>query len=208
MIKAHKLHHFLLNPSIIVKFLALYDANRNQHLKPGNNKTRSYSRGSNPQFLTKCSRVSLDGSFHGCYSINSCLLLTTHKCEALPHRSELHHTRLENCNNSVLEFLLCIQTLIGSINAVGEPIVAREHLDVILKGLLFLRISNRRSTLSLASLDLYQFRKLRHFFSVKKPALIIFRKRTISSTTANLTISSILSNIIPASTSSQFILTQ
>lgn len=38
VIKAHKLHHFLLNPSILVKFLALDDANCNRHLKPG--KTR------------------------------------------------------------------------------------------------------------------------------------------------------------------------
>jgi len=47
-------------------------------------------------------------------------------------RSKLRHTRLESY---VFEFLLKIQTLIGSIHAIGESISYREHLNVILEGL-------------------------------------------------------------------------
>ncbi|MCH91006.1 hypothetical protein A2U01_0011930, partial [Trifolium medium] len=43
--------------------------------------------------------------------------------------------RLGNCKNSVSDFLLCIQNLIGSVNAIGVPISVREHLDIILEGL-------------------------------------------------------------------------
>jgi len=57
----------------------------------------------------------------------------THVNAKLCHlRSELRHTKLEG---SVSEFLLKIQSLVGSIHAIGESVSYREHLDVILEGL-------------------------------------------------------------------------
>lgn len=48
-------------------------------------------------------------------------------------RCELRATILEG--SSVTQYLLNIQGLMNSLNAIGEPISSREHLDIILEGL-------------------------------------------------------------------------
>jgi len=54
-------------------------------------------------------------------------------------RYELHATQLDQ--GSISEFMLKIQTIIDSLQDIGDHVSAKEHLDVILEGM-FLRYVN------------------------------------------------------------------
>nr|KYP47652.1 Retrovirus-related Pol polyprotein from transposon TNT 1-94 [Cajanus cajan]KYP75240.1 Retrovirus-related Pol polyprotein from transposon TNT 1-94 [Cajanus cajan] len=60
-------------------------------------------------------------------------------------RGDLRGTTLDN--RSISDYLLCIQTLVDALTAIGNPVSPKEHLDIVLEGLL----EEYESTVSLIS---------------------------------------------------------
>jgi len=136
VIKAHKLHHFLVNPSIPLKFKTVADSDANR-ISP---EYEAWEQQDQLLLAWLQSTISRDmlrrviGCKHSWQLWDRIhAYFQTHVNAKLCHlRSELRHTKLEG---SVSEFLLKIQSLVGSIHAIGESVSYREHLDVILEGL-------------------------------------------------------------------------
>jgi histone deacetylase 1/2 len=140
VIKAHKLHPFLINPSIPIKYHIVDDADAN-YTTPAYEAWEQHEQILLVWLQSTVSREILT-LIIGCKSSwilrDKIHAYFQHQTNAklCQLRSEHHNMRLViNCKNSVSDFLLCIQNLIGSINAIGEPISVRKHLDIILEGL-------------------------------------------------------------------------
>lgn len=136
MIKTHKLHHCLINPTIPLKFKTVADSDANhisseyEDWEQHDQLRLAWLQSTISRDMLRCV-ICCKHSWQLWDRIHA--YFQTHVNAKLCHlRSDLRHTELEG---SVYEFLLKIQSLVGSIHAIGESISYREHLDVILEGL-------------------------------------------------------------------------
>lgn len=137
VIKAHRLHHYVVSPIIPPRFLSIDDATTN-------NENPQYQLwDAQDQMLLSWLQTSLSTA------IQARVVGCTHAYELWDKihayfqklgrtkirqlRNELRTTRLEN--STVKEYLAKIKTLVDSLAAVGSPVTAKDHLDSILDGL-------------------------------------------------------------------------
>ncbi|KAG4917967.1 hypothetical protein JHK84_055289 [Glycine max] len=111
VLKGHRLHHFLVNPTIPSCFRTLADRNLGI---------------SSPELLECHTSWHLWDRLHSHFRS----LIQAKTCQL---RTELCSIQLQN--KSISEYLLQIQTIVNSLGSIGVTISPDEQLDVILEGL-------------------------------------------------------------------------
>jgi len=137
VIKAHRLHRYLVNPSIPLQFLSLAD----HELGIENPEYTTWE--TQDQLLLSWLQSSLSAPFLarmlGCnHAFQVWDKIHTHfhsqtKARARQLRTELR--TIKKGDRSISEFLLHIKALVHSLNSIGDPVSESEQLDILLEGL-------------------------------------------------------------------------
>ncbi|XP_020233181.1 uncharacterized protein LOC109813405 [Cajanus cajan] len=186
VIKGHRLHHFLVNPQIPPKFLSIFDRDANRiseaylAWEQQDQLLLSWLQSSmSKDMLTRV--IGCKSSFQIWDKIHAYFHAHTN-AKARQLRGDLRGTTLDN--RSISDYLLCIQTLVDALTAIGNPVSPKEHLDIVLEGLLeeyestVSLISNRFDELTIEEVEtlLLAHESRLEKFKKKNPSLSIFLK--------------------------------
>nr|KYP68553.1 hypothetical protein KK1_022183 [Cajanus cajan] len=164
IIKGHQLHHFLVSPIIPLKFHTVEDRDvgcvseefltwKQQYQLLLSWLQYSIFGEMLPRVIDCMSVWSLREKIHAFF--NSHANVSTQQL-----RNKLSNTTLEG--RSISKYFLQMQCLVDALSTTDEPIFAKEHLDIVLKGLLK-DYESIVALLSVVSLIRLPLKKLRHF---------------------------------------------
>nr|KYP37941.1 hypothetical protein KK1_040830 [Cajanus cajan] len=137
VIKGHRLHHFLVNPQILPKFLTVSNKDENRVSKEylaweqQDQLLLSWLQSSmSKDMLARV--IGCKSSFQIWDKIHAYFHAHTN-AKARQLHSDLRSTTLDNC--TISDYLLRIQSLVDSLTAIGDSVSSKEHLDIVLEGL-------------------------------------------------------------------------